>query len=349
VNAVADGQSEDGIMDDFMKGMFSAMSEFGEPFVTESIWTEAVSDIFMRGGRSRDGYAIYNPEDSAGNRATKIFKHLVKTQMPGSIDQFERLDRAFKPVNFVVKGKYNEYGEEYEFGDELGGLLGFRAVNINPERTIKFKVAAYKKGVRDSGSLFTRETLKGGPIEPKEIVDAYINTNRALFNVKKNFSQDLDAAKILGISEEAYNTNVDISLNELGALEENVFNPYYPSANVQNAFAENAEKIGMSDPFEGAADAIDSIYEQLATIPLDAAEFPNIENPLMPMDIGTPLNIPGAATLPNVESELTANKGIIPVTGQVNQASMFPNFRGQNTPYNQLTTQQKIDILFGRG
>jgi len=73
--------------------------------------------------------------------------------------------------------------------------------------------------------------------------------------------------------------------------------------------------------------------------------FPNIENPLVPMNLGTPLNIPGAATLPNVESELTANKGIIPVSGQVNQASMFP----QNIPYNQLTTQQKIDILFGRG
>ena len=86
----------------------------------------------------------------------------------------------------------------------LQGLFGFRAVKLNPERTIKFKVADYKKGVRDSGSLFTREALKGGPIEPREIVEAYINANRALFGVKKNFSQDLNAARILGISEEAY-------------------------------------------------------------------------------------------------------------------------------------------------
>jgi len=307
------------------------MSEFGEPFVTESIWAEAVSDIFMREGVSRDGYRIYNKEDSAGNIATSIFKHLVKTQMPGSIDQFERLDRAFKPINFVVKGKYDKYGQEYEFGDEFAGLFGFRAVNINPERTIKFKVANYKKGVRDSGSLFTRATLKGGPIEPKEIVDAYINANRALFNVKKNFSQDLNAAVTLGISEEAYNTNVDISLSELGALEENVFNPYYPSANVQNAFAENAEKIGMSDPFEGAADAIDSIYEQIATIPLDAAEFPNIENPLVPMNLGT--------TLPNIGTETLTTPAV--------NANVV-GAQGGNIPYNNLTTQQKLDILFGR-
>ncbi len=32
INAVADGQPEDGIMDDFMKGMFTSMKEFGEPF-----------------------------------------------------------------------------------------------------------------------------------------------------------------------------------------------------------------------------------------------------------------------------------------------------------------------------
>ena len=45
VNAVADGQAEDGIMDDFMKGMFTSMKEFGEPFISESIWTEAAFDV----------------------------------------------------------------------------------------------------------------------------------------------------------------------------------------------------------------------------------------------------------------------------------------------------------------
>jgi uncharacterized protein YqfA (UPF0365 family) len=67
------------------------------------------------------------------------------------------------------------------------GLFGFRAVRVNPERGLKFKVADYQKGARDSRSLFTRVTLKGGPIEPREVVDAYINANRALFDNKENF------------------------------------------------------------------------------------------------------------------------------------------------------------------
>ena len=328
---MADGQPEDGIMDDFMKGMFTSMAEFGEPFITESIWTEAVSDIIMRGGRSREGYQVYNPEDSAGNIASGIFKHLVKAQMPGSVEQFERLDRAFKPVNFVVKGKYDEYGQEYEFGDEFAGLFGFRAVALNPERGIKFKVADYKKGVRQSGSLFTRETLKGGPIEPREIVDAYINTNRALFNVKKKFKGDLDAAITLGISDQAYNRNVDISAAEKSAIENGIFRPYVPSRNVLQAFQENASALGESNPYLDAASAINDIRAQLSGLSLDEPAFPNIENPLVPMDMGTTLPSigPNTLNLPSVSANTVRNTGSIP-------------------PLNQLTTQQKLDILFGR-
>ena len=61
VNAVQDGRTdEDGMMDDFAKGLFTAMSEFGQPFISESIWTEAASDIIMRGGRTRDGFQVYS-------------------------------------------------------------------------------------------------------------------------------------------------------------------------------------------------------------------------------------------------------------------------------------------------
>ena len=331
INQVADGQPEDGIMDDFLKGTFTAMKEFGEPFISESIWTEAVLDIIGRGGRTRDGFQVYNQEDSGGNKATKIMEHLVKAQMPFSFDQFKRLDRSIKEVDVITKGKFDEYGQEYEFGDEFAGLFGFRAIALNPERSIKFKVADYKKGVRQSGSLFTRETLRGGPIEPREIVDAYINANRALFGVKKNFKRDLDAAITLGISDEAYNNNVDISGAEKNAIENDVFRPYVPSPNIRQAFADNAAAIGENNPYDDASDAINDIREQLTGVSLSDPEFPLIENPLVPMNLGT--------TLPNIGSETLPTGGLVPQT-VTNQ--------GRNLNLNQMTTQQKLDILFGR-
>ena len=214
----------------------------------------------------------------------------------------------------------------------VSGLL-----NLNPERTIKFKVADYKKGVRDSGSLFTREVLKGGPIEPREIVEAYINANRALFGVKKNFRADLDAAQILGISDEAYRANVDISSRERSAIEQGVFRPYTPSQNIRQAFAENAAAIGQANPYESAAGVINSIRDQLSNLSLNAAEFPVINNPLMP-------RIMDQRTLPNI------NTGT-----PLNLPSVSANVVGAQTgsiPYNQMTVVQKrayYDQLFGQG
>ena len=73
VNAVADGRTDnDGIMDDFMLGTFTAMKEFASPFISESIWTEAASDIIMRKGRTRDGFEVYNENDNPGNKTRAI-------------------------------------------------------------------------------------------------------------------------------------------------------------------------------------------------------------------------------------------------------------------------------------
>ena len=205
INAVSDGRTDnDGMMDDFARGMFTAMSEFGQPFISESIWTEAVLDIIARGGRTREGFQVYNPEDNPGDRNSKIMRHLVKAQMPFSFDQLKRMDRSIESVDVITKGKYDEYGQDFEFGDEFGGLFGFRTVNINPERTLRYKVADFQRGSRDSRSLFTRLTLKGGPIEPREIVDAYLNANRALFDNQKEFKGNLDAARLLNISETGF-------------------------------------------------------------------------------------------------------------------------------------------------
>ena len=329
VNAVQDGRTdEDGMMDDFAKGLFTAMSEFGQPFISESIWTEAALDIIARGGRTREGFQIYNPEDTPGDKNSKIFAHLVRAQMPFSLDQFKRLDRSIESVDVITKGKFDEYGQEFEFGDEFQGLFGFRAVKVNPDRAMNFKVADYQKGVRDSRSLFTRVALKGGPIEPREIVDAYINANRALFDVKKTLKGDMDAARLLNISDDGYYGALDrISNREVNAIEDNIFNPYSVSFEIQNAFADNAAKIGIANPFDKAADVIGDLEARFADLSLNLPEFPVFENPLQPIMQDTPLG-PTTLNLPSIDAEA--------VSAQV-----------QGGNYNNLTTQQKLDLLFG--
>ena len=332
INAVSDGRTDnDGMMDDFARGMFTAMSEFGQPFISESIWTEAVLDIIARGGRTREGFQVYNPEDNPGDRNSKIMRHLVKAQMPFSFDQLKRMDRSIESVDVITKGKYDEYGQDFEFGDEFGGLFGFRTVNINPERTLRYKVADFQRGSRDSRSLFTRLTLKGGPIEPREIVDAYLNANRALFDNQKEFKGNLDAARILNISEAGFIDATDrISGVALSAADENVFRPMNISVEVQNSFAENAEKIGELNPFDTAGSVIAEIQSELSELSLEEANFPFIENPLTVSAQSNPTTGPNTLNLPGVDQQIMSQSAA---------ANQFSN----------LTMDQKIRLLFPNG
>ena len=331
LNSVADGRTdEDGIMDDFIAGMFGSMSEFAQPFISESIWTEAVADIIARGGRTRDGFQVFNPQDTSGDKAYKIMAHLVEAQMPFSLNQLKRLDQSIESVDILQKGKFDKFGQAYEFGDEFAGLFGFRSVAVNPDRTLKFKVANYQRGVRESRQLFTREALRGGPIDPSEIVDAYINANRALFGVRKEFKLDLDAARTLGISENGLRTSTDrLSGIEVGSIEQNRFRPINISPEIQQAFAENAAKIGEPNPLLGALTALGNIQQQLARTSLLEPNFPFIENPLLPITQDTPAT-PQTLNLPGIDSNIINNPGA---------AGSFSN----------LTTEQKLRLLFPQG
>ena len=158
VNRVAEGEKDnDGIVNDFIGGTFEAMKEFASPFISESIWTEAVTDILVRGGRTREGYQVFNPQDTPGDKASKVMAHLVEAQMPFSLNQLKRMDQSIEEVDVITKGKFDKYGQTYDFGPEFAGLFGFRPVEINAERVMNFKIADFQKGTRDSRSLFTRE------------------------------------------------------------------------------------------------------------------------------------------------------------------------------------------------
>jgi len=331
LNQVADGRNdEDGMMNDFIAGMFGSMSEFAQPFISESIWTEAVADIIARGGRTRDGFQVFNPQDTSGDKAYKIMAHLVEAQMPFSLNQLKRLDQSIESVDVIQKGKFDKFGQAYEFGDEFAGLFGFRSVSVNPDRTLKFKVANYQRGVRESRQLFTREALRGGPIDPSEIVDAYLNANRALFGVRKDFKLDLDAANTLGISQAGLRNSTDrLSNVEVASVVNNLFRPINISPEIQQAFAENAAKIGEANPFLSAQSALANLQNAMSRISLLDPEFPVFENPLLPIMQDTPAT-PTTLNLPSIDANIVNNP---------NAAGSFSN----------LTTEQKLRLLFPTG
>ena len=338
INAVQAGeQDKDGIMDDFLKGTITATKELGEPFISESIWSEALFDIFLRKGKKRGGGRVWNEDDTEGTKFSKGIGHLVEAQMPLSAKQFGRLGLAFKnkaePVGVVTKGKFNEYGETFELGNEALGFIGARAIPVKPERSLKFKIAEYQRGVSTSRQLFTTEVLKGGPTSPEAIVDAYINANRALFKNTRDFYRDLEAAKVLDMpTDEIAKQVIDrTGRKTFGTVSEAVFRPLNISDKVIQAFQQNADKLGLENPFIAAAPILADIKARLFQIPLTEEGIPEIINPF--------------ANLP--EPTLGPVSQLPPVVTGANPTVMNANQRLIPGDFNSLTQAQKYEILFG--
>ena len=334
LNSISQGRTDqDGIMDDFLAGLFNATKELGEPFVSESIWTEAAVDVLPkgilgRGGVSSSGSRVYNPEDTYGDKAKAIFKHIFKSQVPFSADQLKRIGMGtLKEVGVTEKGVFNKYGETYELGNELGGLVGFRAVEVNPAKSLKFKIRDYQQGVRDSRSLFTAKSLRGGPVDPQEIVQNYINANRALYSTRQDFQKDIDGARVLGLSESDLLSEVSDRMSSIDfrSIDNDIFRPLAISDNVRIAFANNAANLGVTNPFLEAFPAIIDVQSELRSLNLSDDQFPLIQNPLLPST--SPVSGPNTLNLPNIDQQTLSRTG-------------------QNNSLQGLTTQQKLDILF---
>ena len=286
INAVNSGRADkDGIMDDFILGLIESTKEIGQPFISESIWTEALQDvapILGRGGVDASGREIYNKDpaiDPIGSKIMKSVAHLVEAQAPLNWRQLGRLGLAIRPIDSL--GKYDERGNEYELGNELLGIAGMRRVKVDPSKSLNYKITQFKDGIREARNLFTKDTLKGGPITPEEIVDAYINANRALYEINRRMYLDVDAAKILGMNEDAiYDNMVDRGerLN-YSFVEEGEFRPLSISRDIEELFEIRAEKLGMTNPYNAAAEVMDRIKEVLEAVPLTGDLFPDIKNP----------------------------------------------------------------------
>ena len=335
INQVASGAVDDKeIMNNFILGSLKGFGDIMQPFISESIWTEALVDlspILGRGGRTAEGYEIFNPNDSWGNIANKSMMHILKSQMPGSLKQLGRIDYAITGIDTPLQtgdlggpfkwgkiGKYDENGQSYELLDEGLGILGMRAVDVNVARGLKFKQAAYAQDTRKSRSLFTKVALKEGPRDPEELVNAYVNANRALYKTQQEMSDNINAAKILKTSpKDMYESLARLSRKDLGNLQAERFQPYVPSRDVIAGMGNNARKLGLPNPFYRVAPAINNILRKLYRLRTKKGnKFPEFLNPYTIKKITeqkTIETINNAQAAPNI------------VTPNINQANLMGN------------------------
>ena len=363
LNEVADGQlNNEAIMNNFLLGAMKGMGEIAQPFVTESIWTEALADVIPilgRGGRSSEGFEIYDKEtDTMGDIASKVYIHLLKSQMPGSLKQLGRIDYAMTgfdtplqvgdfggPHKWGKIGKYDENGQSYEILDEGLGIIGMRAVKLNVPRALKFKQAAYASGTRASKRKFIKQAGKSGPIDPNDLVSAFWDANRSLWNVQKIMRDDLVAARTLNTSNaDIFESLKRINRKELGYMLGDSFNPYRPSRSMIATMAINARKLGLENPFPRAAPEIYKMLREFYQLKLNpGSKFPDFLKPLRAVGGDEQSSIP--ANIP-IETEN--------VSQEVVQTSALPSNINPNTGLTRieealLSNEEKAMRLKNRG
>jgi len=271
LNNIQNGITDEQVLTQgLLKGMYEAAGELASPFISEAIYTQALVDLTLRGGTTRDGRQIWTETQLAtepGQVISNSINHLAEAMLPFSYPQIQRIYQA-------AADKPSERGEFFELPDELLGFAGFRAVKLDPVKSLGFKLAEYQKGLRESRRLFTggdEGLLKGGPKTPQDVVNRFIQANKARFLTQQKLRKDLEAAEILGSDEFLLRKefNERQLKKDFNRLKNGIFVPYEPSENIRREFQQIEDRIGVPNPYIEALDAINDIKLDLRGLSLD--------------------------------------------------------------------------------
>ena len=286
-NIIAGEATDQTLLSGFVDGVNQAGAEKMNPFISESIWTEAVTDLTVRGGRTSEGRQLYTDQTPAGNKAAIRFLHLGIALAP-SYRQFQRLGQA-------AFGTPTKRGDELNIGPELAGFMGLRPIKVDPLQSMGFKIAEYQTGIRNSRREFTGGyfgILRGGRIKPNDVIQAYYNSNRARFLVQQEMNKNINAAQILGVNKSALQSEFkDRQLSDatFNNLSRGRFEPYFPSDDIQQRFAEIARNLGDPNIFTEVRPTLRLMLQEFRRLPLtssfdsDVNDFLFEETPLIPL------------------------------------------------------------------
>ena len=324
LNNIQDGITDEQVlMRGLLRGMYEAAGELASPFISEAIYTQALVDLTLRGGRTREGQQIWTEtqlQTEPGQVVQNSIEHLAESMLPFSYPTLNRIYQA-------AADKPSARGEFFELPDELLGFAGFRAVKVDPIKSMGFKLAEYQKGLRESRRLFTggdEGLLKGGPKTPQDVVERFIQANKARFLVQQKMRKDLLAADLLGADE--FDIRKEFNERQLkkdyARLNNDVFIPYQPSDSIKREFRQIAENISGINPYLESLDAIIDITQDLRSLSLDDnfEDFINIENyyvPSMePLQSSVPLPpqpMPNPSVIGQVQpQQMTTAQGLTP-------------------------------------
>ena len=222
-----------------------ALSEFFDPFISESIGSEAIFDVAFRKGETRGGKRIYFENDSLNEKIDKSIGHLFKQLEPGA-------SRSARRVYKAATGSFTQFGTLLDTETELGALLaGVRVEDAKPLTSMPFIITSFGKDKTNIRRKFGRNAFAANA-RPEQRLGAFKEYVVDTFNNQKLFHQVLKDMKTLNIPRRKIEDILQARLknkSEVEALIEGEFRP--PNFNTET-FDELISRLRIEDPIEAA-------------------------------------------------------------------------------------------------
>ncbi len=330
-NIIAGEATDQTLLSGFVDGVTEASAEIMNPFIGESIWTEATADIIVRGGRTKEGRQLYTEQTPAGNKAAIRFLHLGQALAP-SYRQFQRLGQA-------AFGMPTKRGDELNIGPELAGFMGFRPIKVDPLDSMGFKIAEYQTGIRNARREFTGGyfgLLRGGRIKPNDVIQAYYNSNKARFLVQQEMTKNISAAQILGVNKNSLNKEFkdrQLSDKTFNNLAKGKFEPYFPSEDIQQRFREIARNLGDPNVFTEVRPTLRLMLQEFRRLPLTGAFDSDVNDFLFEDSI-----------LPSLPASVTSAQPVVNTQANLQQINQTTNL----TPTQQALLSPEEQVIASR-
>ena len=228
--------------DNWEDSFWQSAKQFGGTFLGENIMTEMLVDIARN--RDRDGFAIWNKQDTLPNKLTAIFKRAGEPFVPGSAVSLNRLRKAYA-------GTIDPSGRSYDPEVETLGQFGFRAQELDIRQRISQKAREFHEATTEAAGVYRKFLTQRGPVNDADILASREQTEAARKVLFDHMHEDAMSAIRLGVPVEEVKAALragGVSKEDASEIVNGKYEPYKPSKQMERNFKKRIEAV----PKEGS-------------------------------------------------------------------------------------------------
>ena len=179
--------------------MSRTIGNFMEPFMEPSIFHQALLDV-LQNRNSNTGKEIFNtarrealPLRGAGEEALAKLKYFWDRTQPGIASGMEKVLQAGQEGEFA----YDRFGSKQELEDAWMSFFGIKVNRLNPTSSLNFSITDLLNTRRDAKKIFAREAYRQGAVTEEELLEAFMEMQKANFFVNQAIYNTFEAAEQL--------------------------------------------------------------------------------------------------------------------------------------------------------